>query len=105
MHLLDAVDMSVAQIVQRGFGPVLVDTSISYKNPLFLGDTVSASIWISKLKGASAEMSFEFCNQHSEVAATGTQRGLFVDMASQKPKRMSAEDRDRFNHYLIEPTG
>lgn len=101
--LLDAVEMSMAQIMQRGFGPVLVDTTISYKSPLFLGDTVRASIWISKLKGASAEMSFEFCNQSGEVAAVGTQRGLFVNLADQKPKRMDAGDRDRFSHYLVEP--
>ena len=100
--LLEAVDMSIAQIMQQGFGPVLVDTSISYKKPLFLGDRVSASIWISKLKGASAEMSFEFLNQQGGVAATGTQRGLFVTLADQKPKRLSAEERDRFSHYLIE---
>ena len=104
VRLLDAVDMSIAQMMQRGFGPVLVDTSISYKRPLFLGDTVSASIWISKLKGASAEMSFEFRNASGEVAAIGTQRGLFVNLADQKPRRISAEDRDRFSHYLMEPT-
>jgi len=105
VHLLAAVGLPMSQIMQQGFGPVLVDTRISYKKPLFLGDTIAASIWVSKLKGASAEMSFEFRNQHNEVAAVGTQRGLFVNLSTQKPRRIDPEDRERFSSYLIEPAG
>ncbi len=101
--LIDAVGMPMTKIMQQGFGPVLVDTQISYKKPLLLGDTVATSIWVSKLRGASAEMSFEFCNQHGDLAAKGVQRGLFVNLSNQKPKRLSSEDRDRFIPYLIEP--
>lgn len=100
--LIEAVEMPMAKIMQQGFGPVLVATQISYKKPLLLGDTVTASIWLSQLRGASAEMSFEFCNQHGELAALGAQRGLFITLATQKPRRLSAEDRDRFTQYLIE---
>ena len=103
VRLLDAAGLPMSQIMQQGFGPVLVDTRISYKRPLFLGDSITASIWVSKLKGASAEMSFEFCNQHSEVAAIGTQRGLFVNLSTQKPRQISSEDRERFSVYLIKP--
>ncbi len=100
--LIEAVEMPMSRIMQQGFGPVLVATQISYKKPLLLGDTITASIWLSQLRGASAEMSFEFFNQHGELAAIGAQRGLFITLSTQKPKRLSAEDRDRFSHYLIE---
>ncbi len=36
--LLDAVGMSVAEVAEQGFGPVLVETIVSYKKPLRLGD-------------------------------------------------------------------
>ena len=103
MQLLNAVDMPTEQIAKEGFGPALVETTISYKTPLYLGDTVTANIWISKLRGASANMDFEFFNLKGDVAASGSQRGLFIDLTSKKPKRLSDQQRSRFVTYLIEP--
>lgn len=98
--LLNAVNMPVEQIAKDGFGPALVETNISYKKPLYLGDTVSGSIWISQLGSASAVMSFEFLNQKGETAAIGEQKGLFIDLTSKKPKRITPEQREKFSAYL-----
>lgn len=107
VHLLNAVDMTMEQIAQEGFGPALVETNISYKKPLYLGDAVTGNIWLSQLRGASASMTFEFFNQRGEVVAVGNQRGLFIDLNSKKPKRLLPEQRERFLAYLIDasPTG
>ncbi|MGD1867289.1 MAG: acyl-CoA thioesterase [Phormidesmis sp.] len=101
VKLLDAIEMPIDQVIEEGFAPVLVETTISYKVPLYLGDRVTGSIWLSQLRSASAVMSFEFCNQDGEVAAIGSQRGLFIDLASKKPKRLDERVRDRFATYLI----
>ncbi|MEL7223271.1 MAG: thioesterase family protein [Cyanobacteria bacterium P01_D01_bin.36] len=102
--LMDAIEMPVDQVIKEGFAPVLVETNISYEVPLYLSDQVTASIWLSQLRSASAVMSFEFCNQHGQVAAAGTQRGLFIDLESKKPKRLDKKMRDRFVRYLITDT-
>lgn len=94
--------MPIEQIAQEGFGPALVETNISYKRPLYLGDAVTGHIWLSQLRGASASMAFEFCNQHGEVAAVGNQRGLFIDLNSKKPKRLTPEQRARFSAYSLD---
>lgn len=99
--LLDAVDLSVAKIATQGFGPVLVQTNISYKRPLYLGDKVRAELWLSELSNASAWMEFRFHNGEGVLAATGRQCGLFVDLASGRPKRVEGEMRERFEAYLI----
>ncbi|MGE0537232.1 MAG: acyl-CoA thioesterase [Pirellulales bacterium] len=99
--LLDAVGMSVAQIAEQGFGPVLVETIVSYKKQLCLGDRVRAEIWLSELSNASAWLEFRFHNGNGDVAATGRQRGLFVDLASGRPRRLTPEDRARFEPFLI----
>lgn len=102
--LLDAVGLSIAQTGTQGFVPVLVETHISYKKPLRLGDRVVAEIWLSELSQASAWMDFTFHNGAGEVAATGRQRGLFVDLESGRPRRMPAEDRARFERFLVVET-
>jgi acyl-CoA thioester hydrolase len=103
--LLDAVGLSVAQTGEQGFVPALVETQISYKKPLRLGDRVLAQVWLSELSQASAWMDFEFRNGANEMAATGRQRGLFIDSESGRPRRMSPEDRARFVRFLDDGAG
>jgi acyl-CoA thioester hydrolase len=102
-RLLEAVGMPVEQIARQGFGPVLIESQIVYKKPLVLGDRVRAETWFSDVSHASAWLEYRFHNGHGEVAASGRQRGLFVEFASGRPRRMSAEDKTRFEEYLITP--
>jgi acyl-CoA thioester hydrolase len=101
LNLLSAVGLPVEQTIERGFSPLLVETSISYKQPLLLGDNVLAEVWISELSLASAWIEHRFYNGNGVIAATGRQRGLFVDRASGRPKRLSPEDRALFEPYVM----
>ena len=100
--LLEAVEMPVDRIATQGFGPVLVDTEISYKRQLRLGDKVRAELWMSELAKVSAWMEFRFYNGEDELVATGRQRGLFMDLVSNKPRRLGEEERERFEAFLIQ---
>ena len=93
--------MSIAETDKQGFFPVLVETSISYKKPLTLGDQVHVELWISKLSHASAWMEFQFTNGPGEAVAQGRQRGLFVDSESGRPRRLAVEERLLFERYLV----
>jgi acyl-CoA thioester hydrolase len=98
--LLDAVGMSVAQIAKQGFGPVLVETQINYKKPLVLGNSVRVELWLTELSNVTGWMAFQFFNEHGELAATGRQRGLFVNIATGKPQRITDEERAKLAVYL-----
>lgn len=99
--LLEAVGMPVDQLASQGFGPVLVDTEISYKQQLRLGDTVRAELWLSEVAKVSAWMEFRFHNGDDVLVARGRQRGLFMDLKSNRPRRLSDEERDKFETFLI----
>jgi len=58
--LLEAVGMPTHEIFKQGFAPVLVQTAITYKTPLHLGDRVRIEIWLSELRNASATMQLRF---------------------------------------------
>jgi acyl-CoA thioester hydrolase len=98
--LLEAVGLPTHEIFKQGFVPVLVQTEISYKSPLYLGDLVQLELWISELKNASAVMQFSFFNSDRVLAATGSQKGLFMDRQTQRPRRLSPEERELFIPYL-----
>ena len=99
--LLEAISMPIAETVSAGFGPALIETHISYKLPLYLGDKVSASIWLSQLRRASAILEFEFFNQAKDCVALGSQRGVFIDLENKRPKRLDKDQKDRLTKYLI----
>ncbi len=98
--LLEAVGMPTQKIFQQGFAPVLVQTNITYKLPLYLGERVQVSTWISELKNASAIMQFCFYNEQKILAAQGWQKGLFVDKQTMRPRRLRPEERSLFAPYV-----
>lgn len=98
--LLEAVGMPTHEIFKQGFAPVLVQTSITYKSPLYLGDRIQVEIWLSELRNASATMQFRFYNSQQVLAAEGVQKGLFVDTQTMRPKRLASEERALFTPYL-----
>ncbi|MDJ0706592.1 MAG: thioesterase family protein [Leptolyngbyaceae cyanobacterium MO_188.B28] len=99
--LLEAVGMPTHEIFKQGFAPVLVQTSITYKSPLHLGDRVHVEIWLSELRNASATMQFRFYDSQQALTAEGVQKGLFVDTQTMRPKRLISEERALFSPYLV----
>jgi acyl-CoA thioester hydrolase len=98
--LLEAVEMPTQKIFHQGFAPVLVQTNITYKSPLYLGERVQVEMWISELKNASAIMQFCFYNEQRILAAEGWQKGLFVDRQTMRPRRLRPEERSLFALYV-----
>jgi acyl-CoA thioester hydrolase len=100
IKLLEAIGLPTHEIAKAGFIPVLVQTEISYKTPLYLGDRVQVELWLEELKNVSAIMTFHMTNQRGEIAAEGRQKGIFFDTATQRPKRLAPQERDLFLPYL-----
>ena len=99
--LLKSVGRPVERIAEGGAVPILVETIISYKKPLRMGDTARAEVWISELTNASAWIEFMFYNGAGELAASGRQRGIFIDLESGRPKRLPDDERALFAPYVV----
>lgn len=102
LKLLEEVGLPIHEIKSKGFVPALVRTEIDYKKPLFIGDEVRVVMWLSELRSMSANMHFEFYNQHNQLVATGEQAGLFIGLEKQRPHKLSEQDRERFEPYVKE---
>ncbi len=102
LKLLEAVGMPIHEVMQTGFAPVVARTEINYRVPLYLGDRVSAQLWLAEIKNASALMCFSFYNGLGQLAADGLQKGLFVDQETKRPRRLLPEERSLFSPYLID---
>jgi acyl-CoA thioester hydrolase len=101
LKLLEAVGLPIHEIAKRGFVPVVIDTNISYKAPLYLGDAVQMELWISELKHASAIINFHLYNGSGSLAVEAYQKGLFIDRVSKRPRRLMPEERELFNPYVF----
>ena len=100
LKLLEAVGMPVHTIDEQGFAPVLIETQVRYKRPLFLGDTVDIKVWLSEITRLHAWMEFSFHTPDGKLAARGRQRGLFVDLHNQRPMRLNQEQLSVFLPFV-----
>lgn len=102
VKLLEAMGTPVTDLAHgEGIVPVLTETSIKYKMPFFLNNTVTVEVWISKLNNASAIMEFRFLNEKDELCASAQQKGLFIDRKTMRPARLSPKNREAFARFLI----
>ena len=100
LKLLEAVGMPAHTIDEKGFAPVLLETQIRYKRPLFLGDTVDIRVWLSEITRLHAWMEFSFHNPDGELTARGRQRGVFIDLKSQRPMRLNQKQLSSFQPFV-----
>lgn len=98
--LLEAIGLPIDAAFEGGIVPVLVHTSIDYKRPFRLAETVHAELWLSELRNTSARMEHRFYGPDGDLRASGHQVGLFVDVQTMKPHRLSPTDRARFEPFL-----
>ncbi len=99
-ELLAAIGLPIEQAWEQGIVPVLVHTTIDYKRPFRLAETVHARAWISELRNTSAVMQHRFLSADGELCATGHQVGLFVDRHTMKPHRLDSDQRALFEQVL-----
>ncbi|MDA3861885.1 MAG: thioesterase family protein [Melioribacteraceae bacterium] len=102
IKLLDEMGLPVTELTKKDIFPILVNTNITYKQPIFYGEKVRAEVWISKLNAASAIIEFRFIKNDGILAATGNQKGLFITGNTGKPFRIPNEDRKLFEKFLLE---
>lgn len=98
--LLAAAGMSTHEILKQSFTPLLVQTTITYKVPLYLGDRVQVEVWMSELRNTTGIIQFRFYNSQQTLVAEGSQRGLFVDTKTMLPRRLLPAERALFLPYL-----
>jgi len=98
--LLEAAGMVTSEIFKQSFAPLLVQTTITYKVPLYLGDRAHVEVWLSELRNTTGIIQFRFYNDQHVLVAEGNQRGLFVDTKTLQPKRLRQDERALFVPFL-----
>ncbi len=100
LKFLENIGMPIHTLGESKITPVLIKTEITYKKPLFLGDRLTIELWLAALNKTSAEMVFSFYKNGETVVALGKQTGLFVDLETLKPHRLTDSERSLFLPYV-----
>jgi len=105
LRMMEEIGYPIGQLAHnKGVVPVLTETRIQYKHPLFLDNEVKIELWISRLNNASAIIEFRMYNEQEELCATAQQKGLFIDRRTQRPARLTAEYSEAFEKLMDEKT-
>lgn len=99
--LLEYIGLTFEKMETENIAPVLSETEIKYKKSLYLADKIKIEVWVSELKNASAVISFNFFNGKNELAAIGNQLGLFINLTTKKPHRLTEDQRRSFQKVFI----
>lgn len=100
LKFLEAIGMPIHTLGESKITPVLIKTEITYKKPLYLGDQLTIELWLATLNKTSAEMVFSFFKNGNIVIAQGIQTGLFVNLETLKPHRLTEPERSLFLPYV-----
>lgn len=102
VKLIEAMDLNIQKLAEEDqILPVITETSIQYKKPFFLNDTVTVEVWVSEMFNVSANFKFRFLNQNGEVCSTAQQKVLFIDNATQRPSRKIVKYKENFESYFL----
>jgi acyl-CoA thioester hydrolase len=99
LRLLTEAGLPIDELVRNDMAPVLTRTEIDYRVALKLGDPVHLSLDFAELRAASAVMDCQILSG-SRVAATARQTGLFISLATGKPRRVTPEMRAQLTRFL-----
>ena len=97
MTVLDTY-LPLRTLMERGIAPVVMRTSIDYKRPVKLFDSVIGTMWASEMGNVKGILSAEF-TVNGNVVAVSEQIGLFVRMDSGRPVAFPEEFRREFETF------
>jgi len=102
VKLFEAMEISIFDLLNSSsILPIITETFIQYKKPLFLNNHVFIECWVSQLNNASAILQFRFYNENNELCTTGYQKGSFIDSKTLRPARLNEKMRTNFEKFLI----
>ena len=102
LRLLSNAGLPIEELMRLDLAPVLTSTEITYRLALKLGDPVRLVLALAELRAASATLDFEV-RSGARLAATARQRGLFISVATGKPRRIAPDMRAKLVPYLRPP--
>ncbi len=100
LKLLESICMPIHTLMESKIAPVLIKTEITYKKPLYLGDKLTIELWLATLNKTSAEMVFSFHKNDDTIMAQGRQTGLFINLETYKPYKLTESERALFLPYV-----
>ncbi len=102
IKLIEAMGLTISQIAEKDeMLPIITETDIKYKKPLFLSNKVHIEVWVSEMFHVSANFKFRFLNEKGEVCSTAQQKVLFIDKATLRPSRKIVKYKENFERFYI----
>jgi acyl-CoA thioester hydrolase len=100
---MQAMGLSITELADEDkILPIITETTIKYKKPFFLDNTVYVEVWVSEMMNVSAIFEFRFLNEKGEVCSTGSQKVLFIDKETQRPSRKIVKYKANFERFLVD---
>lgn len=85
-------------LMARGVSPVVMKTTIEYKKPVKIFDSVTGIMWASEMGNVKGILSTEF-SVNGSIVASAHQVGVFVKMENGRPVPFPEEFRREYEEF------
>jgi YbgC/YbaW family acyl-CoA thioester hydrolase len=100
-EFMDEIGASIHTVMDEGVAPIVARTDIRYRHPVGLGEQVTITLWLERLRALSATLLFDLRLRGTDtVVASATQLGLFVSLESGKPARLPDSFREKIGPFV-----
>jgi acyl-CoA thioester hydrolase len=96
---LVSTSFALPEMVKRDIAPILLETSIQYKQPILMSDRAIGRMWMTQMKYLRWTVNAEFL-VGDKLVATAEQVGCFINLCSRKPISIPKELSEPF-HQLV----
>ena len=76
----------IEEFFERGYSWATRSTTIKYKKPLFMAETVTVRTWIKDIKKMTVEVGFQFLKNSGHIAAEGHSVFFLLNTKKGKPE-------------------
>ncbi len=102
-ELLRSCGLVYQELERNGLITPVVNLEVKYIKPAYYDQVLTVNTWISSLKNARIEFTYEIINDKGEVLTFAKTQLVFLDANTKRPaNHFSEELKEKINQYIIQ---
>ncbi len=102
-ELLRSCGLVYQKLEKEGLMTPVINLEVKYIKPAFYDQILTVYTWVSSLKNARIEFSYELQNEDGDTLTIAKTQLVFLDVNTKRPANHFADElKQKINHYIIQ---
>ncbi len=102
-ELLRSCGLVYQELEKKGFITPVINLEVKYVKPAHYDEILTVRTWVSNLKNARIEFSYEIVNDTGDILTIAKTQLVFLDVKTKRPANHFADElKEKINQYIIQ---